>query len=78
MISLKQLIHHQHALQGVISEHQQVVLEYRMDQTVATADEPPQIVGRLPPAFVERLGPSLRSHLFKSQGAQPCMLFGCV
>ncbi len=47
-------------MQGVVSEHQQVVLEYRMDQTVATGDDPPQVVGRLPLAFVERLGPSLR------------------
>ncbi|KAK9832305.1 hypothetical protein WJX74_005806 [Apatococcus lobatus] len=45
---------------GVIPEHQQVVLEFRMDHTVATGDDPPQVVGKLPSSFVERLGPSLR------------------
>ena len=30
----------------------QVVLEYRMDRTVATHDEPPVALGRMPPAFV--------------------------
>lgn len=48
------------ATQGVISKHQQVVLEFRMDQTVATGDDPPQVVGKLPLSFVEHLGPSLR------------------
>lgn len=47
-------------MQGLIPKHQQVVLEFRMDQTVATGDDPPQVVGKLPPSFVDRLGPSLR------------------
>lgn len=37
-----------------------MVLEYRMDRTVATADEPPVVLGTMPAAFVERMGAKLR------------------
>lgn len=47
-------------MQGVIPKHQHVVLEFRMDQTIATGDDPPQVVGKLPVSFVEHLGPNLR------------------
>lgn len=47
------------------SEHmvcvvQSVTLEYRMDQTVATADTPPVVLGRMPAHFVESMGTALR------------------
>jgi snurportin-1 len=35
---------------------QQLVLEYRMDRTVATQDEPPAVLGRMPASFVAQLG----------------------
>ena len=35
---------------------QQAVLEFRMDATVATADDMPVVLGRMPPAFVAQLG----------------------
>ncbi len=41
---------------GVPLAQQQVVLEYRMDRTVATADDPPVVLGRMPDAFVQQLG----------------------
>ena len=31
-----------------------------MDQTVATADNPPVVLGRMPVEFVRSVGPSLR------------------
>ena len=43
-------------LAGVPLAQQQVVLEYRMDRTVATADDPPVVLGRMPDAFVQQLG----------------------
>ncbi|KAI7835612.1 hypothetical protein COHA_010489 [Chlorella ohadii] len=45
---------------GVPLAQQQVVLEYRMDRTVATADDPPVVLGRMPDAFVQQLGDKLR------------------
>mmetsp|Transcript_2514 Transcript_2514/g.6563 ORF Transcript_2514/g.6563 Transcript_2514/m.6563 type:complete len:409 (+) Transcript_2514:140-1366(+) len=45
---------------GVVLEHQMVVLEYRMDQTVATSDGPPVVLGKLPQDFVTRLGAKLK------------------
>lgn len=41
---------------GVPLAQQAVVLEYRMDRTVATADEAPTVLGRMPDAFVAQLG----------------------
>ncbi|KAG2441934.1 hypothetical protein HXX76_003539 [Chlamydomonas incerta] len=45
---------------GLPLEHQQAILAYRADRTVATEDDPPVVLGRLPEAFVtsagERLG----------------------
>jgi hypothetical protein len=38
----------------------QVVLEYRMDRTVATADDPPVVLGTMPASFVEQMGAKLR------------------
>jgi snurportin-1 len=37
-----------------------VVLEYRMDSTVATSDDPPIVLGKLPDAFVVQMGEKLR------------------
>lgn len=45
-----------HLAAGVPLAQQQVVLEYRMDRTVATADDPPVVLGRMPDAFVQQLG----------------------
>ena len=39
---------------------QAVVLEYRMDRTVATADDPPVVLARMPADFVDRMGPRLK------------------
>ena len=39
---------------------QSVTLEYRMDQTVATADTPPVVLGRMPAHFAESMGAALR------------------
>lgn len=41
---------------GVPLAQQQAVLEYRMDRTVATQDDPPVVLGRMPDAFVQQLG----------------------
>ncbi|GLC63873.1 hypothetical protein PLESTF_000092700 [Pleodorina starrii] len=41
-------------------EHQAVVLSYRADRTVATEDEPPVVLGRLPEAFVAAMGAKLK------------------
>jgi hypothetical protein len=46
---------------GVPLPHQVAVLEYRMDGTVATHDDPPAPLGRMPPAFIAQLGPRLRA-----------------
>ncbi|DBA77616.1 TPA: hypothetical protein ACH3X1_009415 [Trebouxia sp. C0004] len=45
---------------GMVSDHQSVTLEYRMDQTVATADSPPVVLGKMPQDFVQRMGSGLR------------------
>ncbi|KAK9808700.1 hypothetical protein WJX72_002173 [[Myrmecia] bisecta] len=45
---------------GVVPQYQQLVLEYRMDRTVATSDDPPVVLGRMPDAFVQSLGDKLR------------------
>jgi len=39
---------------------QSVTLEYRMDQTVATADSPPVVLGQMPHDFVQKMGSGLR------------------
>ena len=39
---------------------QSITLEYRMDQTVATADTPPVVLGRMPAHFVESMAAALR------------------
>ena len=39
---------------------QSVTLEYRMDQTVATADNPPVVLGRMPAHFVQTMAAALR------------------
>ena len=39
---------------------QAVILEYRMDRTVATGDEPPLVLACMPGSFVERMGLGLR------------------
>ena len=39
---------------------QAVVLEYRIDRTVATGDEPPLVLARMPADFVDRMGPRLK------------------
>ena len=39
---------------------QGITLEYRMDQTVATADHPPVVLGRMPTPFVQSMSPALR------------------
>lgn len=39
---------------------QSVTLEYQADQTVATADTPPVVLGRMPAQFVESMGAALR------------------
>lgn len=39
---------------------QSVTLEYRMDQTVATADNPPVVLGQMPHEFVQSMGMGLR------------------
>eukprot|EP00882_Tetradesmus_deserticola_P007875 GHRQ01008289.1.p1 GENE.GHRQ01008289.1~~GHRQ01008289.1.p1 ORF type:complete len:253 (+),score=91.54 GHRQ01008289.1:440-1198(+) len=46
---------------GVVPEHQQVVLQYQGPPTdgVATTDEPPVVLGRLPQEFVQQMGPKL-------------------
>ena len=41
---------------GAALAAQAVVLEYRMDRSVATADEAPVVLGRMPEAFVAQLG----------------------
>ena len=45
---------------GVPLPQQLAVLEYRMDGTVATHDDPPAVLGRMPPSFVEQMGGRLR------------------
>lgn len=45
---------------GVATEHQVVTLQYRADASVATSDEPPVVLGRLPAAFVQQMGAKLR------------------
>lgn len=45
---------------GVPLPQQLAVLEYRMDGTVATNDDPPAVLGRMPPAFVQQMGAKLR------------------
>ena len=40
---------------------QHLVLEYRMDRTVATADEVPVVLGRMPESFVAQMGGRLRA-----------------
>jgi snurportin-1 len=45
---------------GQPQPQQLVTLSYRMDATVATSDDPPVVLGRMPPAFVQQLGPRLR------------------
>ncbi|WIA09803.1 hypothetical protein OEZ85_009178 [Tetradesmus obliquus] len=46
---------------GVVPEFQQLVLAYQGPPTdgVATADEPPVVLGRLPQEFVQQMGPKL-------------------
>jgi len=46
--------------QGNILPHQAVVLEYRMDHTVATSDDPPIVLGKLPESFVSQMGKKLK------------------
>ncbi|GFR46702.1 hypothetical protein Agub_g8321 [Astrephomene gubernaculifera] len=46
--------------QGAPLAHQLVSLTYRADRTVATEDEPPVVLGRLPEAFVAAMGDKLR------------------
>jgi len=46
--------------QGVALQQQQVVLEYRMDGTVATADDPPVVLGQLPSSFIQQMSQHLR------------------
>lgn len=41
---------------GVPLAQQQVVLEFRMDSTVATHDDAPVVLGRMPESFVRQLG----------------------
>ena len=53
------------AADGAISQptgtlSQAVVLEYRMDRTVATGDDPPLVLACMPGSFVERMGLGLR------------------
>lgn len=50
-----------------------MVLEYRMDRTVATADEPPVVLGTMPAAFVERMGAKLRCATSGLMGLRTCM-----
>lgn len=45
---------------GVVPEYQGITLEYRMDQTVATADTPPVVLGRMPAPFAQSMGSALR------------------
>ena len=40
---------------GQVPPRQQVTLEYRMDHTVATQDDPPVVLGRIPPAAVQQV-----------------------
>lgn len=44
---------------GVVPDRQQVVLQYRADATVATEDDPPVVLGRMPPDWVSHMGPKL-------------------
>lgn len=39
---------------------QSVTLQYQADQTVATADKPPVVLGRMPDSFVQKVGSALR------------------
>lgn len=41
---------------GVPLAQQQIVLEFRMDCTVATHDDSPVVLGRMPDSFVRQLG----------------------
>ncbi|EFJ43250.1 hypothetical protein VOLCADRAFT_42782, partial [Volvox carteri f. nagariensis] len=41
-------------------QHQAVTLSYRADRTVATEDDPPVVLGRLPEAFVAAMGDKLK------------------
>ena len=45
---------------GVVPEQQLLVLAWRMDGTVATQDEPPVVLGRMPTDFAQSLGRKLR------------------
>lgn len=45
---------------GVPLAQQQIVLEFRMDCTVATHDDSPVVLGRMPDSFVRQLGDKLR------------------
>ncbi len=54
-------MHEAVACAGVPLAQQVAVLEYRMDGTVATADDPPAVLGRMPPAFIAQMGPRLRA-----------------
>ncbi|KAG2451618.1 hypothetical protein HYH02_003399 [Chlamydomonas schloesseri] len=45
---------------GLPLEHQQAILAYRADRTVATEDDPPVVLGRLPEAFVASAGERLQ------------------
>ncbi|KAL4439876.1 hypothetical protein ABPG75_002877 [Micractinium tetrahymenae] len=47
-------------LAGAPLAQQQIVLEFRMDSTVATHDDAPVVLGRMPESFVRQLGDKLR------------------
>ena len=59
---------------------QGITLEYRMDQTVATADSPPVVLGRMPAHFAQSMGAALRHvelqrivlHVCTGRSFQPC------
>ena len=51
---------------------QSITLEYRMDQTVATADNPPVVLGQMPHEFVQSMGVGLR---YLDTGASLVTLF---
>ena len=45
---------------GVVPPHQMLILQYQDNGTVATSDNPPHALGRMPDVFVHRMGASLR------------------
>lgn len=45
---------------GAVQQYQQVTLEYRMDRTVATCDNPPFVLGQLPAGFVQQMDGKLK------------------